>query len=305
MWNHAPSMWAQTTKLTSADAADLFAYMYSALYFGPPANVSRGRAVFESKMCANCHREVGGGPGPALSAWPGVRDPIAWAGGMWNHATNMSASMVKEGISWPRLSNQDVSDLMIYLRSLPTLRSRSNDFRLGEPERGRLVFEDSCESCHSFGPDIGKKIDLLQRQPQPTVTGYIASMWNHELMRAKSSLQFQKIDPEDMPHLMAFLFSEFYFFERGDAGRGRRVFDVKNCARCHEQRGTQTSAPNLAHSAELYSPITLTSAVWDHAPAMFEKIKQDGMAWPRFRGSEMADLVAYLNSKVIVRTAAR
>jgi mono/diheme cytochrome c family protein len=107
----------------------------------------------------------------------------------------------------------------------------------------------------------------------------------------------------DMPHLTAFLFSEFYFFERGDAGRGRRVFEDKNCAGCHEQRRLETGSPDLAQSAELYSPITLTAAVWDHAPAMFEVMKADRVAWPRFRGSEMADLIAYLNSRVIVRIA--
>jgi len=37
MWNHAPSMGGKTTELTSRDAADLFAYMYSALYFAPGA----------------------------------------------------------------------------------------------------------------------------------------------------------------------------------------------------------------------------------------------------------------------------
>src|SRR5262245_56861599 len=29
MWNHAPIMWGQNIELTSADAADLFAYMFS------------------------------------------------------------------------------------------------------------------------------------------------------------------------------------------------------------------------------------------------------------------------------------
>jgi cytochrome c2 len=223
---------------------------------------------------------------------------------MWNHAAGMSASVQKQGFVWPKLSNQDVTDLMIYFRSLPTLRSRSNAFGMGEPEQGRLVFERSCESCHSFGPGIGKKIDLFQRRAPQTVTSYIAAMWNHaDLMRARNGAQFKELDPEDMPDLVAFLFSQFYFFDRGDAVRGRRVFDDKNCARCHEQRRTQTGAPDLAHSAELYSPITLTSALWDHAPAMFEAMKQDRLAWPRFRGSEMADLIAYLNSRVIVRIA--
>jgi len=234
-----------------------------------------------------------------------VKDPIAWAGRMWNHSPQMSQAMRDRGFVWPKLNSQDVADLMIYLRSLPALRSRSATFDMGEPELGRLVFERSCESCHSFGRGIGKEIDLLQRRAPQTVTGYIAAMWNHaEIMQVKAGRQFPKLDAEEMPDLIAFLFSQSYFFERGDAARGRRVFEDKNCARCHEQRRRETSAPDLTQSTELYSPITLTSAVWQHVPAMFEAMKRDGVSWPRFRGSEMADLIAYLNSRVIVRIAA-
>jgi cytochrome c5 len=107
-----------------------------------------------------------------------------------------------------------LADLMIYLRSLTALRSRSVTFGMGELEQGRLVFERSCESCHSFGLSTGKRIDLLQRGAPQTVTGYIAAMWNHaELMRTMSGAnasptgrsrqetigsQFPKLDPEGM-----------------------------------------------------------------------------------------------------------
>jgi cytochrome c2 len=308
MWNHAPSMWGQKIELTSAEAADLFAYMYSALYFAPAGDAARGETVFRKKNCADCHSQtpVAGAPGRPISAWTSVNDPIAWAGRMWNHASDMSQAMAKKEVSWPKLSGQEVADLMIYFRSLPALRSRSATFGMGEPEEGRLTFERSCESCHSFGPGIGKKIDLLQRRPPQTVTGYIAAMWNHaEVMRARGTVgQFPKLDPEEMPHLIAFLFSQSYFFERGDAARGRRVFENKSCASCHERRRAEIRAPDLTQSAELYSPITLTSAVWHHAPAMFEAMKREGVSWPQFHGSEMADLIAYLNSRVIVRIAA-
>ena len=46
----------------------------------------------------------------------------------------------------PKLSNQDVADLMIYFRSLPALRAKPSTFAAGEPEQGLLVFERSCET---------------------------------------------------------------------------------------------------------------------------------------------------------------
>ena len=49
MWNHAPIMGEQKAELTSAEAADLFAYMYSALYFAPAGDVTRGKGVFQKE----------------------------------------------------------------------------------------------------------------------------------------------------------------------------------------------------------------------------------------------------------------
>jgi mono/diheme cytochrome c family protein len=302
-------MWATpagqrwNTELTSNEAADLFAYMYSVLYFAPAGDVARGRDTVE-KNCAVCHSDtpVAGAAGSPISTWAAVKDPVVWAGRMWNHAPEMNKEVLAKARPWPRLSGQDVADLMVYLRSLPVLRAKSSTFAMGEPEQGQPVFERSCESCHSFGPGAGKTFDLLRRSAPQTVTGYIAAMWNHAPLMQRDEVRWQ-LDPEDMPDLIAFLFSQSYFFERGDAGRGRRVFTNENCARCHEQLRKQTGAPDLTQSTELYSPITLISAVSRHTPAMFEAGRARAVSWPQFQGSEMADLIAYLNSRVIVRIA--
>jgi len=313
MWNHATEMWIDpasgvhwNTQMTSADAADLFAYLYSVLYFSLPGDASRGKRVFEGKGCADCHKDVptAGAAGRAMSTWATVNDPIMWAERMWNHSSEMKNAIVRKGFQWPTLSSQDVADLMIYLRSLPVLRAKSSSFRMGEPEQGRLVFERSCESCHSFGPALGKRIDLLSRQTPRTVTGYIAVMWNHTpQMRGQSTAPLPPLGPGEMPDLIAFLFSQSYFFERGDSGRGRGVFESKGCAGCHEQRRKEINAPDLTQAFEVYSPITLIAAVWRHGPNMFQTMRRDRMTWPQFHESEMADLIAYLNSRLIVRVA--
>jgi hypothetical protein len=36
--------------------------------------------------------------------------------------------------------------------------------------------------------------------------------------------------------------------------------------------------------------------MWNHAPAMKEKAAQEQIAWPRFEGDEMRDLVAFLRA---------
>ena len=40
----------------------------------------------------------------------------------------------------------------------------------------------------------------------------------------------------------------------------------------------------------------MVSVLWQHGPAMLARMKDEKLAWPRFSGPEMADLIAYLNS---------
>jgi cytochrome c2 len=314
MWNYGPRMWTSSdsggkrnSRLTSSEAADLFAYLYSVLYFAPPGVANRGKTFIE-KNCKPCHTGRFGA-GSAISEWPSADDPIVWAERMWNHSAEMSKAAVRKGIPRPMLTGQDVGDLLLYLRLISTLRPIPATFGIGEPEQGLPVFERACESCHSFGPTPGNKLDLLAHQAPTTIAGYIAEMWNHEphmfAQHGQSGQQPPKLQPGEMSNLIAFLFAQSYFFERGDSIHGRYIFQSKGCADCHEQRRKETGAPDLSQALEAYSPITMTSAIWNHGPAMFQTMRQNRGSWPQFQGSEMADLIAYLNSRLLPPIAPR
>ena len=65
LWNHMPAMLAEieasktpAPALTPLDAADLFAYFYSTLYFSPRGSAARGGSVFVEKQCSSCHSEI-------------------------------------------------------------------------------------------------------------------------------------------------------------------------------------------------------------------------------------------------------
>src|SRR3989442_713433 len=62
MWNHAPVMWAaiegskiEKPRLSPEGAADLFAFFYSTRFFDKPGDASRGKQVFHTKHCGDCH----------------------------------------------------------------------------------------------------------------------------------------------------------------------------------------------------------------------------------------------------------
>jgi cytochrome c2 len=314
MWNHSPKMWAEFESegrsipgLESKEVADLFAYFYSTLYFSPQGSAARGRTVFQEKGCVSCHTTLldPRSQKSGLETWTLLRDPIAWAEQMWNHANEMDSATTNRGIRWPKLTDQDVVDLLLFLGRFPESQTQLASFSIGEPELGRTVFERSCESCHSFGEAGNSKVNLLARPRPLTVTGYIAAMWNHAPEMRRRGGSTPNLNSGEMPDLIAFLFSQRYFLDRGNTLTGKRVFEEKGCAKCHEDRRKETGASDLSQVPEVFSPITLTSAVWRHGPAMLAKMKEQRISWPEFTGSEMTDLITYLNSRLVTRIARR
>jgi cytochrome c2 len=318
LWNHAPRMWqAQQAKqlrplLDSAETADLFAYFYSLFYSKAPGDADRGARVFAEKGCTGCHQTTAGRnpgtnrqPGPPISTWRRVDDPMTWAERMWNHSARVHRELASTGFPWPSFSTQEMVDMLTYLRALPESRSQAAAFQPGDPELGHVTFMRRCESCHTFGKDVGgDKIDLLQRPRPDGLTAYVAMMWNHApLMHDRAGSEFPILGPGDMSNLVAYLFSQRYFEETGNAERGARVFDAKGCAGCHVQRRAQTGAPDLTLGTERYSPITISTAVWLHGRSMLEAVQRDKQAWPELQPDEMLDLLSFLNSKLVSRIA--
>ena len=196
-------------------------------------------------------------------------------------------------------------DLLAYLRSVPESRSHTASFQPGDPQKGLVTFENNCESCHSFGSRTADpKIDLLKRPAPDLLTGYVTAMWNHApLMRKRAGDNFPILGPGDMNNLVAYLFAQRYFYGEGDLARGARVFEAKSCSSCHEQRRPQTGAPDLTAATERYSPITISASVFRHGRAMLETMQKQSVQWPQFNASEMSDLIAYLNSRLVLRVA--
>jgi hypothetical protein len=39
----------------------------------------------------------------------------------------------------------------------------------------------------------------------------------------------------------------------------------------------------------------MIAALWHHGPAMLDRMKSQGIAWPRLNAADMSGLIAYLN----------
>jgi mono/diheme cytochrome c family protein len=298
MWNHAPAMWSAMEKkgierptLTSEQAADLFAFFYSARYFAQPGDAGRGKQVFESEHCANCHgltKQVPAGMGAKpVTQWTSLNDPILLAQEMWNHSSPMKAAFTKRGIERPHLTSQELTDLLVYLRNLPQTRGGREEFTAASPETGKMLFQvKGCANCHK-----GKQ-SLENRFANRTMTDFAVAMWNHAFQMAEPAPELRA---EEMRRIVGYLWSLQFFGQRGNPEKGRQVFEAQKCAVCHEN--PSTGAPRLEGRKLDFNSLSMISVLWDHGPAMLQQMKKRDIAWPRFTGSEMSDLIAYLNSK--------
>jgi len=77
-----------------------------------------------------------------------------------------------------------------------------------------------------------------------------------------------------------------------------QLFESKGCARCHALHENPSIGPDLRTSQAVATPLQLATAMWNHAPSMYEPTRQAGIPWPQFEGDEMRDLAAYLRSLV-------
>ena len=296
MWSHAPVMWSamskaniQVPQVSTDQAGDLFAYFYAARFFEKPGEAERGKRVFQEKHCADCHAltSSGGGAGPPVEKWESLQAPIILIEHMWNHQTQMHNAMAARGITWPQLSSQELDDLLVYLQNLPQTRGIEHFITYPAPGNGEALFRDKgCAGCH-----VGK-LALENRLGDDTLTDIAAAMWNH-------APQMRQPPPElninEWRQLISYVWAKQFFATHGDAGRGRKVFESKKCAVCHND--PSSGAPSLSKPAEPYSAIGMVSLLWRHGPAMLHRMEEKRIAWPQLTQDEMAYLIAYLNSR--------
>jgi cytochrome c551/c552 len=283
MWNHAPQMWAAMEKagvakpkLTTQQAADLFAWFQAARYFEKAGDAGRGKRAFEAKGCAGCHT---GAAGPG--GWRTLGDPIELARQMWNHAPAMQAAMLKKGAKGQEVTAAEMNDIVAYAASLGAGKGQAGSFSPGPAPTGQTLLEvKGCNGCH-------KGAQALPGKTAYTASAEIAAaMWNHAA-RMKHTGEMR---PEEMRRIVGYLWSRQYENEGGDAARGEKLFVTKACAGCHG-----SSAPYFAHGEES-SSYGMAAVLWYHGPQMLVQMKVKKVAWPQFTGSEISDVIAFLKA---------
>lgn len=274
MWRHAPLLWSEgiTLHVTEQGAADLFSYFYADVMAARAGRVNLAGDVLESKRCSRCHSpSIGSFAPPPTSFGELIR--IAW-----NHSTRASASRPR----LPKLTETDAWKLIGWL-VLQTDRGSRMGYSPLSAEQGRRVFEEKgCTGCHRYPP--------ANRFPARSPAQFIAALWNH----ASYGVQSPALSDTEARQLLGYLWVIHYFDERGDVAVGRSVFEKKHCAGCHE--GLARQGPRLAGDGKKRTSMWLITRLCEHAPAMYERVREAGITWPRLKPLEAADILQYLNS---------
>jgi mono/diheme cytochrome c family protein len=294
MWNHAPAMWAAMRErggrpgdLDEQGAADLFAYFYSARFFEKPGDAARGKRLFSSKQCAECHGLTAAKIPEAkpVTEWDSAAQPILLANAMWNHAASMREEFARRKLPWPQLNTQDLADMLVYLRNLPAGRAGPARVEITAGAQGEALFQTKgCGACHTG------RLALAPRLKGRTLTDIAVELWNHVSKMAPNP---PRLNPVEMQELTSYLWAEQFFADAGKASVGEGVFRARSCDVCHG--GAGSGAPRLPVPGRQFTSATMVSALWRHGPDMEQQMKARRIPWPRFTAVEMAGLIAYLS----------
>jgi mono/diheme cytochrome c family protein len=308
MLNHYPKMSAAMHQKDAAvphldpgEMDDVVAYLLFIDFAREPGSPSNGRLLFSQKGCIKCHatRADGKSPGPPLGSASLSAPPITIAQNMWNHGTQMNATMQQLQIERPTFKGHQMADVLAFLSGAAQPLARGA-LLPGTPVLGRDLFKSKgCARCH-VKDETGKIIgpDLSNGEWYMTATEIAGEMWNHgpamwSLMQ-KLGITPSRFDDDELADVIAYLYLLRSARGSENAAHGRELFSSKHCAQCHERGGP---GPDLATVPQLDSPIHFAAEMWNHAPRMQAFVSRAGIDWPRFEANDVSDLVSYLHQR--------
>jgi mono/diheme cytochrome c family protein len=192
---------------------------------------------------------------------------------------------------------------IVFLLCAPALRAATLPM---DSARGEALFiSQGCIQCHHLKgaggispPDLGRVLDRGY-----TPADLASTMWNHAPVMW-TAIQERGIATGDLDdHAAADLFAAFlsarWFEMRGDAGRGKRLFESLSCAACHGiHESLNLSASPVSQWRTLGDPAGLVGAMWNHSPQMRAELAKRHLAWPKLSAQGFSDLLVYLRNAV-------
>ncbi|MBI3982599.1 MAG: c-type cytochrome [Gemmatimonadetes bacterium] len=263
-----------------------------------------GRRMFVERGCVDCHSIWGNGGtlGPDFALVGAGRSLQQLAGLFWNHTPRMIETVRRRGVAWPTFTADELADFISYVYYVKLFDEP------GSPELGERWFREMrCRECHSLGgvgAAVGPALDSYARYPAPIRLAQ--GMWNSgPAMRARLAARGVPLPVflgREVADLQAYIRQasslgsrDLRFLEPPDPNAGRRLFVTKSCVVCHGADGHGSEkGPPLHEITQRRRVSEIAGLIWNHSGAMATALEREGLALPRFTGTEMADVIAFL-----------
>lgn len=118
MWNHATFLHLEPPRFETAEMRAVLSYYWARPFFENSGDALRGRRIFASKRCNDCHS--GSGPGPVLTDKAGTWNGITMVSALWRHGPAMLDEMNRKRIPWPAFRAGEMADLIAALNQKNT-----------------------------------------------------------------------------------------------------------------------------------------------------------------------------------------
>jgi cytochrome c551/c552 len=264
----------------------------------------KGLAVFREKGCVLCHPVYGrGGKGaPDLGKRQFYGTHLELAAKMWNHFPKMYAKMQKMDHKFEELAPEEMVSLLDYLSFIRYIGEPGSEY-----QGRKLIASKGCKKCHRFGGDggdIGPEIGAKDEYLSPLK--FVEAMWNHgpemhELFEENDIKRpkFKRHEIIDIAYAVrAYTVTSnvpLGSYDIGNPEQGARLSREKGCMVCHSYRGEGGDLAVDFDDVDFNRSVTeIAGEMWNHAPEMWNVMKDRDIAIPRFAEGEMADILAYL-----------
>ncbi len=150
----------------------------------------------------------------------------------------MLAAMKSRSISWPALSGQDLSDLLVYLRNLPSTRQLVPRFEITSGADGAALFRSKAAQGATTRTRRSRAASAAARSPtSPRRCGTTRPRWPRPSAPPANS------SPAKCATLLSYVWARQFFEDAGDPARGRRVFVAKQLRRLPRNAAPRPSCP--------------------------------------------------------------
>jgi mono/diheme cytochrome c family protein len=261
----------------------------------------RGRELLSEKLCMQCHSVWGHGGllGPDMATAVVGKSRLDLVGDFWNHTPRMIDAMATRGHSWPTLDRGEMADLLSYLYYLRLFDEP------GDAGRGAITYSQlRCPTCHSIGATgetLGGPLDKFSAYPSAVMLAQ--AMWNAGPRMQQAQLgrwtAISTFARTEMADIQAYIRARGLRSNRQvellplpEPSTGAAIFRAKRCISCHRPGGGE--GPDLGSSTLDMTVSEIGGMLWNHSYTMNDWMRERGIPFPRFNGTEMADLISYL-----------